>query len=1013
MMDAIGGSSSVHHGRMLYLYVFAVLLIIGCGFFDLALSHRLPDVEVEALTEIAKTLGKQGWDFAKLDPCNGTDGINCNCTSSGDAVCHVTAIVLDRQSLAGILPPELVKLPYLQVINLDRNYLNGSIPKVWGSMKLVNISLFGNRLSGPIPEEIGNITTLKNLALEINQLSGHLPQKLGDIVGINRIVLSSNNFTGEVPPTFYKLTNLTDFRISDNQFTGKIPSFIKNWTNLERLEIQASGLEGPIPCDISALENLSILKISDLRGNKYGPFPPLHNLKSMYILTLRSCNINGTLPTYFSSMKRLKSLDLSFNKLSGEIPNNFINPSLVKFLYLTGNLLTGPLPSWMLGEVKSIDLSYNNLTLENSWGCQLNRTINLFGSSSIRNSSNGIPKCLKSLVCDQPDRHSFNINCGGESFLVNGSDDGNYDWDQNAEGSSNFYHQRTNNWALSTTGDFMDNNDGSDILIAGIPITSLSMADSELYTAARKSPLSLTYYGFCLINGNYTVNLHFAEIEFLPNDKSQDSLGRRVFDVYIQGKLKLKDFNIVKAAGGVRQAVIKTFNVSVTSNSLEIRFYWAGKGTQRIPKAGFYGPLVSAISVLNPDFVPPRSNTRGKNIPVGAVAGIIAAVLCFVFILAGAVWGKVYLGRRNAIDKELRGLDLNTNSFTLRQIKAATNNFAAENKIGEGGFGPVYKGYLLDGTIIAVKQLSAKSKQGNREFINEIGMISGLRHPNLAKLYGCCVEGNQLLLIYEYLENNCLARALFEEEAVQLKLDWPTRQKICIGIARGLTYLHEESRLKIVHRDIKGTNVLLDKDLNPKISDFGLAKLDEEDDTHISTRIAGTRGYMAPEYALRGYLTDKADIYSFGVVALEIVSGKSNTSYRTKEECVYLLDWALVLQENGNLMELVDPKLESEFEEEEVLRMINIALMCTNTSPTLRPKMSSVVSMLESQTSIGEFVSNSISESTDDLKFEAVRDYHYDQTQSISKDTPFSESSTSAADLYPLINESDYWTNRD
>ncbi|KAI3900989.1 hypothetical protein MKW92_032262, partial [Papaver armeniacum] len=318
------------------------------------------------------------------------------------------------------------------------------------------------------------------------------------------------------------------------------------------------------------------------------------------------------------------------------------------------------------------------------------------------------------------------------------------------------------------------------------------MADSELYMTVRKSPLSLTYYGFCLINGNYTVNLHFAEIEFLPNDKSQDSLGRRVFDVYIQ-------------------AVIKTFNESVTSNSLEIRFYWAGKGTQRIPKAGFYGPLVSAISVLNPgtmfcfyylctlfltftvqtssdlhNFVPLPSSTRGKNISVGAVAGIVVGVLCLVFFLAGALWWKVYLGRRNAIDKELRGLDLNTNSFTLRQIKAATNNFAAENKIGEGGFGPVYKGYLLDGTIIAVKQLSAKSKQGNREFINEIGMIS-------------------------------------EGEKVQLKLDWPTRQKICLGIARGLTYLHEESRLKI--------------DLNPKISDFGLAKLDEEDDTHISTQL--------------------------------------------------------------------------------------------------------------------------------------------------------------------------------
>ncbi|GLT60887.1 hypothetical protein SLA2020_336290 [Shorea laevis] len=258
-------------------------------------------------------------------------------------------------------------------------------------------------------------------------------------------------------------------------------------------------------------------------------------------------------------------------------------------------------------------------------------------------------------------------------------------------------------------------------------------------------------------------------------------------------------------------------------------------------------------------------------------------------------------------------LDLQTGYFTLRQIKAATNNFDPANKIGEGGFGPVYKGILSDGAVIAVKQLSSKSKQGNREFVNEIGMISALQHPNLVRLYGCCIEGNQLLLVYEYMENNSLARAIFGHEEHQLNLDWTTRKKICLGIARGLAYLHEESRLKIVHRDIKATNVLLDKDLNAKISDFGLAKLDEEENTHISTRIAGTIGYMAPEYAMRGYLTDKADVYSFGVVALELVSGKSNTNYRPKEEFVYLLDWAYVLEEQGNLLELVDPKFGSSY----------------------------------------------------------------------------------------------------
>ncbi|KAK9937787.1 hypothetical protein M0R45_014556 [Rubus argutus] len=166
-------------------------------------------------------------------------------------------------------------------------------------------------------------------------------------------------------------------------------------------------------------------------------------------------------------------------------------------------------------------------------------------------------------------------------------------------------------------------------------------------------------------------------------------------------------------------------------------------------------------------------------------------------------------------------------------------------------------------------------------------MISALQHPHLVQLYGCCIEGNQLLLVYEYMENNSLASALFGAKESQLKLDWPTRHMICVGIARGLSYLHEESRLKIVHRDIKATNVLLDKKLYPKISDFGMAKLNEEG-THISTRIAGTYGYMAPEYAMWGYLTDKADVYSFGIIVLEMVSGRCNTTYRPKESIAFI-----------------------------------------------------------------------------------------------------------------------------
>ncbi|KAK2969561.1 hypothetical protein RJ640_017418, partial [Escallonia rubra] len=263
--------------------------------------------------------------------------------------------------------------------------------------------------------------------------------------------------------------------------------------------------------------------------------------------------------------------------------------------------------------------------------------------------------------------------------------------------------------------------------------------------------------------------------------------------------------------------------------------------------------------------------------------------------------------------------------------------------------------------VIAVKQLSSKSKQGSREFVNEIAMISGSQHPNLVRLYGCCIEGKHLLLVYEYMENNSLAHALFGQEGSPSYLDWPSRQRICIGIAKGLVYLHEESPLKIVHRDIKATNVLLDSDLNAKISDFGLAKLDEEENTHISTRVAGTIGYMAPEYALWGHLTYKADVYSFGVVALEIVAGKNNVKYRPGEDYVCLLDW------------LMDPRLGSSFNQEEAIRMIKVALLCTNTSPAPRPIMSKVVGMLQGHINVQE-LNMDPSIYGDDLMFQSLRD---------------------------------------
>ncbi|KAK4484658.1 hypothetical protein RD792_007247 [Penstemon davidsonii] len=701
--------------------------------------------------------------------------------------------------------------------------------------------------------------------------------------------------------------------------------------------MQGTSMEGPIPDAISQLRNLTELRISDLSGPRMS-FPSLQNTRdNLEQLVLRNCSINEPIPVYLGDMANLTTLDLSYN--------NFTRSRVVDDCQFPNINLVSSYSS-------SAGNSQTSLALE---------TPTVRASIDIFNRKLSFVLTKYTLLITLTD-HSFFINCGGVR-RINFEDN---EYDENSSDQVPSHFESNDRWASSSTGIYPGSSEAG---FAATNVTTMISTGGEIYRTARLSPSSLKYYGLCLRRGNYRVRLHFAEIMF-TRGSSFGSLGRRVFDVAIQGEVVLRDFDIAKEANGVGIGIYHDFNVLVNGSTLEIHLYWTGKGTVALPERSLYGPLISAIAVT-PNF----DVSTGPSI--GTIIGSVVSSCVVVLLILVVLWKKGCFGRKDVEDKDLRALDLQTGYFTLRQIKAATNNFDKANKIGEGGFGPVYKGVLPDGTIIAVKQLSSRSKQGNREFVNEIGMVSALQHPNLVKLFGCCIEGNQLLLIYEYMENNSLARALFGTEEQKLNLNWPTRKKICLGIAKGLAFLHEESRLKIVHRDIKATNILLDKDLNAKISDFGLAKLDEEENTHISTRIAGTIGYMAPEYAMRGYLTDKADVYSFGIVALEIVSGKNNTNYRPKEEFVYLLDWctslelvlhiltldfvplsfgqnvkAYVLQEQGNLLELVDPILGSNYLKEEAMLMLNLSLLCANISPTLRPSMSSVVSMLNGKTPV-------------------------------------------------------------
>ncbi|XP_049414227.1 G-type lectin S-receptor-like serine/threonine-protein kinase At4g27290 isoform X2 [Solanum stenotomum] len=281
--------------------------------------------------------------------------------------------------------------------------------------------------------------------------------------------------------------------------------------------------------------------------------------------------------------------------------------------------------------------------------------------------------------------------------------------------------------------------------------------------------------------------------------------------------------------------------------------------------------------------------------------------------------------------------------FDLSTIMKATNNFSIDRKIGEGGFGPVYKGILPNGQAIAVKRLSENSGQGIQELKNEIVLISKLQHRNLVKLLGCCLEGEERMLIYEFMPNASLDYFIFDPSR-KASLGWKNRFEIAMGISRGLLYLHQDSRLRIIHRDLKTSNILLDSDMNAKISDFGLAKNFGGDQVEGKTkRVIGTYGYMSPEYAVDGKYSVKSDVFSIGVIILEIVSGRKNRKFRHLEHHHNLLGHAWLLWSEGNALELIDECIKESFSESQVLRCIQVGLLCVQKLPEDRPTMASVV----------------------------------------------------------------------
>ncbi|XP_010445177.2 PREDICTED: cysteine-rich receptor-like protein kinase 21 [Camelina sativa] len=388
------------------------------------------------------------------------------------------------------------------------------------------------------------------------------------------------------------------------------------------------------------------------------------------------------------------------------------------------------------------------------------------------------------------------------------------------------------------------------------------------------------------------------------------------------------------------------------------------------PLPQLFGNLLTPPELSNGQTITTKKD--GKNLSTGSIVAISVVSIAVITILL--TLGFVVFRRKKAYQASASANgylsvprrprrtygtalphdaadDITTSSsslrFDFRAIKAATSNFHKSNKLGHGGFGSVYKGMFPNGTEVAAKRLSKTSDQGEKEFKNEVLLVAKLQHRNLVRLLGFSAEGEEKILVYEFVPNKSLDHFLFDP-IKRVQLDWARRHNIIEGITRGILYLHQDSRLTIIHRDLKASNILLDTEMNPKIADFGMARNFRVNQTEANTgRVVGTFGYMPPEYVANGQFSTKSDVYSFGVLILEIIGGKKNSSFHRIDGSISnLVTHVWRLRNNASLLELVDPAIGENYDKDEVIRCIHIGLLCVQENPGDRPSMSTIFRML-------------------------------------------------------------------
>lgn len=911
---------------------------------------------------------------------------------------HIETLDLSFNNLSGTIP--IVKgFQSIQSFNISSNLFSGELPGFGMASNLTALIVYNNSFTGHIPTNIcKNSSSVRVLDFSMNNFNTSLNEGLAYCQALEEFNAGSNELVGPLPDDLFRLPSLRQLFLPWNRFSGNLSVSIGDLRNLTVIALDGNNISGGLPDELGKLENLEQLTLSN---NKFtGTLPKLASCKKLQLLNLKNNSLNGTINLDFKNFPHLVSLDLATNHLTGNIPATISSCKLIKTLSLAKNKLDGEIPDSFrsLQALSFVSMSNNSLVNATSALNVLQECRNLttlimsinFHRGHIPTDITGF-RSLKILALG---------NCGLSGQVP--------EWLRNCtylqvlDLSWNKFTGSIPPWLDHFK--FMFYLDMSNNSLSGdIPrqLTQLqSLTSIQNLTATDRTSLELPLYVKHNKNASglqYNQVANFPPALYLSNNRLKGRIWPEFGQMKLLHILDLSRNNLTGTIPDTLSNMANMENLDLSSNNLSGRIPASLKNLTflakfnvannhlegPIPSGGQFfsfpissfggnsalcgSPLpacnVSKPALLSPGFSMNSPNKLGRNTILGITVSIGVGIALLLAAILWSLSGRQIEIQEYENDDEFRRpsrlsehmgstmviqfQNQHNKDLTIADLIKATNNFDQANIIGCGGFGLVYRATLVDGTKVAIKKLTGDCLQMDREFRAEVEALSRAQHKNLVPLQGYCIYGNDRLLIYSYMENGSLDYWLHERPDGGAMLDWETRLKIVECAGQGLAYLHRICEPHIVHRDIKSSNILLNDKFEAHLADFGLSRLILPYNTHVSTELVGTLGYIPPEYGQAWIATLRGDVYSFGVVILELLTGKRPIDICKPKGCRELVSWVQQMRSEGKEEELFDPLLKGKGYEEQMSRVLDVGCICTNHNPLKRPTIQEVVSWLE------------------------------------------------------------------